>query len=140
MIHFRFLSVLCLMILLGCATTVNYQQIRDVAHNVNAEDGIDSAEAIVLAQDFLLKKGLYDQLVSIKPYRIWKEIIWEKDGEEVLLVREPAEDFQFAVKQTWILYWKDKRNSIFDIFPVIPFYVELDAETGIINKWGLRDK
>ena len=124
----------------GCTSTLNYQQIRDRAGLVDKKDGVNHEEAILIAQDFLLRKGLYDQLVSIKPYRIWKEIVWVRHGEEVLLVEEPAADFEFDVKRTWYIYWKDKRNSVLDLFPVVPFYMEINANTGEILEWGIKDR
>jgi len=45
-------------IVAGCASTLSYDQIRQKAEAVNFQDGVDQSEATLIAQKFVLDKGL----------------------------------------------------------------------------------
>ena len=125
----------------GCAPfgTVSYLEIRRAAFRIDRSNGIDQQEAIILAQKAIIDKGLGDRLYSLKPIGLEKKIVWNKDGKEILIVDPPSETFQFDLKKTWIVLFRDRKGSqLWGLYPVIPFYVEVNLETGDIERWGLK--
>lgn len=139
-----FCFLLCVT-LTSCApfryASFSHQDILISAAHINISDGIDQDEAILLALRLILQKGLADRLYSLEPFKIDKKMIWNKDGEEVLLEEPVSVYFQFPVRTVWTVYFRDKKGSWFwGLYPVIPFIVEIDKDTGEILKWELKKK
>ncbi len=122
----------------GCTHSFpRYRDIMQSAAMVNKSDGIDEKEAVLLAQNMIVKKGLTDRLFSLKPYRVQKKVTWNKNGEIIEFVR-PPEDFAYELQETWVVQFRDREGSFFHgLYPIMPFYVNVDAKNGDILKWGL---
>jgi len=125
-------------VLVGCTHTLSHREIRELAPTVDIVDGVDRIEAIIIAQNFMLRNGLYDRLRSLEPYRVINDTVWYKDGEEIEYVIAPRDRTGVDIQRTWTLYFKDKRNTwLFGAFPVVPYRVIIDAGSGQVINWGL---
>ena len=136
----RFLIFILLIFLQGCGSTFSYHDIHEAAKvMVDTSDGVNEDEAILLALRNILNKGLADRLYNLEPYKIYRKYVWIRDGKRIVFMRPPSSTFQFPVQDTWVVLFKDKENTFFfGIYPVIPFYTEVDAGTGEIVEWGLK--
>ena len=132
------LIVLFGVLLAGCSAGPDLAKIRKAAQYVRTEDGVDRWEAVVLAQHFLVQRGLYDRLVSLEPYRVTDEVRWFKSGVEMIYVIAPADKTGITIESTWTLYFKDKRHSVFNMVPLVPFIVVVNANSGEIVNWGIN--
>lgn len=121
----------------GCTPTLSHTQIKEIKSSVVTSDGIDKVEATIIAQNFLLEQQFYKRLSSIEPYRVTKQTTWYKEGEDIEYAVAPHDRTGVTIEQRWILLFKDKKNSFLEYFPVTPFRVVIDAETGRIVTWGL---
>ena len=123
----------------GCGSVVSYHQIRQAALAVNANDGIDKQEAVILAKNFIINKGLDGRLHSLKPLDVKERTTWDKDGETIEFVTDPPETFQGKINKSWMVFFRDKEGSFLKgLYPIMPFYVEIDRRTGEILGWGLK--
>ncbi|MCA9409123.1 MAG: hypothetical protein KC733_10565 [Candidatus Omnitrophica bacterium] len=124
----------------GCAyKSINYQAIRQLSAKINAVDGIDANEAILLAQNHIINKGMGDRLYSLKPINVKYAEKWFKDGIEVEFAIAPRDRTGITVERWWEILFRDREGSqLWGIYPVIPFYVHVDADTGVIKGWGLK--
>ena len=143
-IVYQYCLILVVVFLAGCAHNrsirAQYEAVRQMVSEVTIEDGINEAEANLLAQNFILEKALDDRLESIRPYRIIKEITWLKGDERIKIVGKPSPNFKGELEKKWILLFKDKNNTLFRFFPMVPFVIEVNAESGAIMKWGLHSE
>ena len=110
----KFILLLLMMPMLGCAGSImSYEQIMQSAQQTNTSDGVDRQEAIVLAQDYLIEKGL-DAQHSV--YRVGEVT---KEGN------------------TWFVQFNSgiargaSQNRQFDF--VAPITVKVDASTGMVK-------
>ncbi|MDP8212585.1 MAG: hypothetical protein P9X22_04745 [Candidatus Zapsychrus exili] len=134
-----FISIL----LVGCSTfkyqSYSYGEIREAAKYVDASDGIDEDEAILLALQLILDKSLARRLLSLEPFKIEEKNIWKKDGQDVIIAGRPSLTFKGDIQKRWIVYFKDKDYSLlWGLIPTIPFYVTVNGNTGEIMDYGLQ--
>jgi hypothetical protein len=125
----------------GCATdrSLSYRHIRRSMVFVEKRDGILEEEAAVLAQNLILDKGLADRLYSLKPIGFEKKEVWSKDGEVIEFGIYPRDQSGYQIKRSWFVLFRDKEGSLLmGAYPVIPFYVEVNADNGVIEGWGLK--
>lgn len=130
---------LTVVLLTGCMATPqkNYRQIMQDAAMVNRQDGVSQEEAILLAQNMIVKRGRADQLYSLKPFKVHKRLVWDKGDEEIEFVIPPRE-FAHALEESWRVLFKDRQGSFFHgLYPIMPFYVDIDAKSGEVLRWGL---
>lgn len=121
----------------GCAS-LSHQDVHNAARWVNRTDGITQAEAVVLAQQFILDKGLADQLYTLKPFRVQHKHVWMRDGKQVEMV-EVSTDFVPKVKSFWVVLFRNRQGSLFwGAYPVMPFYVTIGAHYGDVQDWGVQ--
>lgn len=126
------------MLVTGCTPILDHTTIKDLAGKVNKYDGVDRIEATLIAQDFIIRRSLYDRLASLEPYRITKRSSWYKDGKPKIYGVPPSNPQGVEVRRTWTLLFKDKRHSIFRFVPVAPFHVIVDIDSGEILNWGMK--
>jgi len=106
---------------------------------VDVSDGVNEDEAILLSLRNILNKGLEDRLYNLQPHKIYKKHILIRDGERIVFVRPPSSTFHGATQSMWVVLFKDRENTyLWGLYPVIPFYTEVDAKTGAIVDWGLK--
>ncbi len=125
----------------GCATfeDVSYRSIKNKMALVELSNGVNDQEAIVLAQNCIISKGLGDRLYTLKPLSAEKKNVWKSPEGMVEFYIPPGDDFQGEVEQYWMVLFRDKKGSqLFGHYPVIPFYVKVDANSGEILQWGLK--
>jgi len=135
----KIVLLFCLMVIIGCASQPSYQRIILRSTQVDYADGVDEYEAIILAQKHLIDKSLVDRLHSIEPFEVKRRTFMIKDGNEEDFIIAPENPTIFEVHETWLVLFRDRENSLlFGLYPVIPFYVELDADVGDIIRWGLK--
>ncbi len=125
-------------LLCGCTPLLDHATIKELAGNVSTEDGVDRVEAILLAQDFILRRGLYDRLRSLEPYRMERRSTWYRDGQPRVYAVLPKDQTGLELKRTWTLLFKDKRHTFLGLFPVVPFHVVVDQDSGEILNWGIK--
>lgn len=131
--------VVLLLICCGCAGVVSFHEIHTKADKVKLIDGVQEDEADLLAQKFILSKGLEDRLYSLNPYQRELEIFRIDDGVKKEFAVEPWAKPSFKVYEHWMVYFRDKEGSwLAGLYPVRPFVVEINAKTGEIVKWGLK--
>lgn len=123
---------------LGCAPVLDHATIKELAETVTTDDGIDRVEAILIAQDFIIQRSLYDRLVSIDPYREEKRSVWYSHGKPKIYAVPPQDRTGVELKRTWTLLFKDRRHTVLRFFPVVPFHVVVDADTGKVLNWGMK--
>jgi hypothetical protein len=137
---FFFLGV-CVFAIHGCTTdtSLSYQRIRRSMVFVERSDGISEAEAGIIAQNLIINKGLADRLYGLKPIGFEKQEIWTQNGEVVEFAIHPKDPRGYEIKRRWLVLFRDKEGSLLlGAYPVIPFCVEIDANTGIVEGWGLK--
>jgi len=125
----------------GCATfeSVSYQDVRQKSQKINAEDGISREEAIVLAQHVIINKGLGDRLYTLKPFDVDHDVVYSKNGHKFRFVILPENLLAYSKSSTWKVLFRDREGSqMWGMYPVIPFYVEVNGESGEILRWGLK--
>lgn len=133
-------SIIVLALLLAGCTFANlsYHEIREEKAKVDASDGISRYEATILAQDFIITKGLAERLYTLKPFDVQKKMFALK-GEEEIELTSVGKDFLLPVKKTWDVLFRDREGSqFFGHYPVIPFYVTVNRDNGQIEAWGLK--
>lgn len=133
-----FLTLMCAVLWSGCAPVLDHTTIKDLARDVRIDDGVDRVEAILLAQQFILNRSLYDRLISLDPYRIERRSTWYRDGRPHVYAVLPKDQTGLELRRTWTLLFKDKRHTFLGLFPVVPFHVVLDQDTGEILNWGMK--
>ncbi|MFT5169854.1 MAG: hypothetical protein ACI9E5_000397 [Candidatus Omnitrophota bacterium] len=136
----KWIHVVLIILMVGCAGPMHsYHTVRESFKTVDLSDGVDRGEAVWVSLNTILDKGLGDRLYGLKPLSVKKYYIWDADGEIVELQGPPSAGFKYDVQQKWVVLFKDKENTyFFGLYPVIPFYVELDALTGEVLGWGLK--
>ena len=125
----------------GCATfeDVSYRSVKNKMDLLDLSNGVNDQEAIVLAQHFIISKGMGDRLYTLKPISAEKKNVWQSLEGRVEFYIPPGDDFQGEVQQYWMVLFRDKEGSqFFGHYPVIPFYVKVDAKSGEIIRWGLK--
>jgi hypothetical protein len=135
-----YLIIACL-ICTGCASfeQVSFSSIKNKMSLVETSNGINDQEAIVLAQNFIISKGLADRLYSLKPVGVEKKNVWKSAEGRVEFYVPPGEDFQPDLQEYWMVLFRDKEGSqFFGHYAVIPFYVKINAKTGEVIRWGLK--
>lgn len=131
---------LSLFVLLGCAPTLDHTQIKDVARNIYVGDGVDKIEAILLAQDFIIRKSFYDRFNSLEPFRVIERVAFFKKGKPIVYVVPPGDRTGIVRQRTWTLYFRDKEHTFIISRPtVVPFKVIIDADTGKVINWGMDE-
>ncbi|MBZ0166130.1 MAG: hypothetical protein K8I00_04925 [Candidatus Omnitrophica bacterium] len=109
-----------------------------MARTVNVEDGVDRVEAILLAQDFIIRQSLYDRLGSLDPYRMERRSTWYRNGQPRVYAVLPKDQSGLVLRRTWTLLFKDRRHTLLGIFPVAPFHVVIDQDSGEVLNWGMK--
>jgi hypothetical protein len=126
----------------GCSmmSKVTPSDIRANHSRVNVDDGVNKAEAIVIAQMYLLSRGDDDRILDWRPYRVFPEFLWHKDnGDVVELATFPSPTFQGTLTQRWIVYFKDRHHTVgLGTLPYKPLFVEVDMISGDVFKSGIR--
>lgn len=137
----RVWSVLLVIVLAGCTSApVSYHSIREQAKAIQTLDGINEEEATILAQNHIVTKGLADRLHHLKPIAVNKKAIWHKDGEDIEFVKIPSDTFQPEIDRFWEVLFKDRRGSqLLGLYPVKPFFVNVDSQSGEILDWGVKE-
>lgn len=134
--------LLCVLFgVVGCTTfeDISYRGIKNKMALLDLSNGVNDQEAIVLAQHFIISKGLGGRLYTLKPVSAEKKNVWESPEGRVEFYIPPGDDFQGEVQQYWMVLFRDKKGSqFFGHYPVIPFYVKVDAASGEIIRWGLK--
>ncbi|MGE0268258.1 MAG: hypothetical protein AB7S78_07370 [Candidatus Omnitrophota bacterium] len=130
--------IIVLLIVSGCAPVLDHLTIKELAGMVTLDDGIDRVEATLIAQDFIIRRSLYDRLVSLEPYRATKKSVWYKNGTPKIYAVLPKDRTGVELKSTWTLLFKDKRNTVLGVFSIVPFHVVVDADTGQVLNWGMK--
>jgi hypothetical protein len=127
-------------LLSACASSpIDYKHIRGKMRYVDLSDGVTEREAITIAQNFIVNKGLGDRLYNLKPIGTEKKVVWDKNGERIELLKIP-EKLNQPLEEYWFVYFRDKEGSqLFGLYPVTPFYVKVDAKTGEVMRWGLKN-
>ena len=131
---------LAILIFGGCTHQLHktYRQIMQDAAMVNTSDGVTKEEAVLLAQNAVVKKALGSRLHSLKPYKIEKKVVWRRDNGDPVEFIVPPKNFAHELEETWRVLFKDRRGSFAGgFYPILPFYVDIDAKTGETLKWGL---
>ena len=105
---------------------------------VKTDDGVSKEEAILLAQNAIVKRALGSRLHSLKPYKVEKKVVWYREnGDPVEFIVAPK-NFTHELEETWRVLFKDRRGSFMGgLLPVLPFHVDIDAKTGEAKRWGL---
>ncbi len=141
----KFLQIIILFyitfLFIGCTTfeDVSYRSIKNKIAFLDLSNGVNDQEAIVLAQNFIISKGMGDRLYTLKPISAEKKNVWQSPEGWVEFYIPPGDDFQEEVQQYWMVLFRDKEGSqFFGHYPVIPFYVKVDAKSGDIIRWGLK--
>lgn len=129
---------LILFALIGCTPVLDHSMIKELAGTVNLVDGVDRVEAVLLAQDFIIRRSLYDRLVSLDPYRATKKSVVYNNGQPKIYAVLPKDRTGVELKRTWTLLFKDKRHTVLGFFSIAPFHVVIDADTGEILNWGMK--
>lgn len=132
------LIILCAALTGGCTPVLDHSTIKELAKDVRIADGVDRVEAILIAQDFIIRRSLYDRLVSLDPYRLERRSTWYRNGQPRVYAVLPRDQTGLELKKTWTLLFKDKRHTLLGIFPVSPFHVVIDEETGEVLNWGMK--
>ena len=126
--------------IVGCALSekTSYHAIREKAARVDLTDGVSDYEAVALAQNFIVSRGLADRLYSLKPLSVEQKTFWvSEEGRVEFAV--PPENFDQPLQKYWMVLFRDKEGSqFFGAYPVIPFYVKVDAVNGEVIRWGLK--
>ncbi|MBP9854623.1 MAG: hypothetical protein KBD53_07140 [Candidatus Omnitrophica bacterium] len=130
--------IIILIAILGCSPVLDHSTIKELASTVTKDDGIDRVEATLIAQDFIIRRSLYDRLISIEPYREIKKSIWYKNGTPKIYAVLPTDRTGVELKRSWTLFFKDKRHTILGLFSIVPFHVIVDADTGEVLNWGIK--
>ncbi len=132
--------ILVLSLLGGCSyPSISYRKIERNMVKVNFANGINKLEAPILAQNFILYRGMGDRLYTLKPIGQKQFVRWFKEGEEIEFAIPPQDTTGYDVEITWEVYFRDREGSFFwGRYPVMPFYVELDAQSGKVLSWGLK--
>ena len=127
-------------LLCACAgKDVSYHDILTRAEKVDRIYGANQGDAVVIAQAFLIKKGLANRLVSLEPKKIRRIFRWNHDGRVIQFVGPPSVYFEKKIEKVWIIYFKDKASThLWGLVCLRPLYVEVDAKSGEILKWGLE--
>jgi len=136
------LLVFFIFIFIGCASSqIRFQDIRDRALEVDPSDGIDKSEAITLAQNHIISKGLADRLLSLTPLKVVNEVTWVIDEKKINYVIPPTGN-RFAKKldKIWKLSFRDREHSILRIYTYKFFIVIVNARDGKIERWGIDVK
>ncbi len=137
----NFFIVMGCCVLAGCASfeQVSFSSVKNKMSLVDKSNGINDQEAIVLAQNLIISKGLADRLYTLKPVGVEKKNVWQSPEGRVDFYVPPGEDFKQELQEYWLVLFRDKEGSqFFGHYAVIPFYVKIDAKTGEIIRWGLR--
>ena len=132
------LTLACAALLGGCTPVLDHATIKELAEDVRTDDGVDRVEAILLAQEFILNQSLYDRLVSLDPYRTERRSTWYRNGQPRVYAVLPKDQTGLELRRTWTLLFKDKRHTFLGIFPVVPFHVVIDQDTGQVLNWGMK--
>lgn len=125
----------------GCCSAHLYpmRAVMVAAENVDATDGIDASEAVVLAQNLIYSKALHDRLYNLDPIRVQLKQIPDADGDMVYSVDALNYQATYQGKQYWEVQFRDKEGSLFwGWYPLYPFFVEINAADGSVVDWGLR--
>lgn len=135
-----FIAVTLVSLASCAAVELTPQMVRASQLSVDRRDGVSSEEAIILAQNHLLRRGDTDRVLSLRPYKIFKEIIWLKeDGEMIKIAGEPSPTFEGNLQTRWIVYFKDRFHSLlWGVIPLKPLFVEVDADSGEVMLSGIR--
>ena len=134
----KIIFLIILLTLTGCTPILDHTTIKDLAFRINTSDGVDRIEAILIAQDFVIRRSLYDRLITIEPYRSVKTVMWYKNGQPIIYAVAPKDRTGIKVKHLWDMYFKDKDYTYFNRFLTVPFHVIVDADTGNIEDWGIK--
>ncbi|MCA9402587.1 MAG: hypothetical protein KC897_02290 [Candidatus Omnitrophica bacterium] len=132
------LIIISAVLLGGCTPVLDHATIKELAEDVRTDDGVDRVEAILLAQEFILNQSLYDRLVSMDPYRAERRSTWYRNGQPRVYAVLPKDQTGLELRRTWTLLFKDKRHTFLGIFPVVPFHVVIDQDTGQVLNWGMK--
>lgn len=130
----KILLVLVCLGMVGCATS-NRERINPQKANINYSDGINEAEAVILAQAFLIEKGLENKINISKP-KASKGMIRVKDGTAAVFLVSPEEDEKDAKLRYWSIVFPPN-NFVMAIFGIYKTYVGIDASSGKIFDWGI---
>lgn len=122
----------------GCSPVLDHASIKDLARTVNVDDGVDRVEAILLAQNFIIRQSLYDRLCSLDPYRMERRSTWYRNGQPRVYAVLPKDQSGLVLRRTWTLLFKDRRHTLLGIFPVAPFHVVIDQDSGEVLNWGMK--
>lgn len=130
--------ILLLTLIVGCSyPIVSYKDIRLAAQEVYLEDGVDEREAVLLAQNEIVMRGLGDRLYSLKPMGVEKRLTATIDGEVYKLAVAPEGKTEFSVHKVWVVLFRDKEESrLWGIYPVRPFVAQVDMESGEVVRLG----
>ncbi len=128
------ISIICM----GCTPVLDHTTIKELAREIDPYDGIDRVEATLIAQDFIIRRSLYDRLASLEPYRTTRRSVWYHGGQARVYGVPPANPEGVEVRRTWTLLFKDKRHTVMRLFPVAPFHVVVDEDSGEILNWGMK--
>lgn len=132
------ISMTLAVFLSGCTPLLDHSTIKELALDVETDDGIDRVEAILIAQEFILSRGIYDRLINLEPYRLERRSTWYRNGQPRVYAVLPKDQTGLELKRTWTLLFKDKRHTVLWFFPVAPFHVVIDQDTGEILNWGMK--
>lgn len=136
-----FILFYAIFLIAGCATfeDISYHSIKNKMALLDLSNGVNDQEAIVLAQNFIISKGLGDRLYTLKPLGVEKKNVWQSPEGRVEFYIPPGDDFKGEVQPYWMVLFRDKKGSqFFGHYPVIPFYVKVDAKSGDVIRWGLK--
>lgn len=130
----------------GCETfmppkeRLSHREIKQLAQDVDVSDGVVEREAILLAQKFLIDKELDARIYSMEPIEVDMRMYWlDDEGNERKVVYPPSPTFKPHMYKIWTILFKDAENTYLGgIYPVIPFFVDVNAENGGIMDWGLK--
>lgn len=130
------LALAAVIVLTGCAS-VTYDEMVQRAAGVNRDDGISKAEAVWLAQDYLIQQEMQDQFDVGHPKRVGSGVAWEKAGQRMHFAVPPTNDSDFEKGRFWSVNFSPKRKSAWWQYWVleteIPLEIKVNAENGEVE-------
>ncbi len=116
----------------------NFSAVKEINNKVDSSDGISSMEAEFIAQKFVYEHSIHHRLYSMTPYRVRLKKEPDAQGRFVYFANPKKDLITYVGKKRWEVQFRDREGSWFwGFYPVIPFYVDIDSDTGEVVAHGL---
>jgi len=132
----KILAAVMICVLTGCVSVSN-EEISKQAGSVNRSDGINKAEAVWLAQEYILQQNLQEKYDVNRPARVTTGIAWERAGERIHFAVTPSNDKDFQKGKFWAVSFYPKRKApwwqYWILESTIPMEIRINAGTGAVE-------